>query len=112
LLIGSRNEDLLVGGNDEDIHIGGFTIHDNSVAALDAIMAVWGSAASFSSRVATLTAPGGLLQAGTAVFDDDAIDLIIGGAGRDLVFGDTNPLDGAFDLIALQSAQDVLVAVN
>ena len=37
---------------------------------------------------------------------------IIGNAGRDLIFGDTNPWDGAVDQISLQSLQDVLVAVN
>lgn len=75
-------------------------------------MAIWTSAASFNSRVTSLTTSGGLLQAGVAVFDDDDLDIIIGGAGRDLVFGDTNPFDGAIDLIALQSAQDRLIAVN
>jgi Ca2+-binding RTX toxin-like protein len=112
LLIGSQDEDRLESGNDEDILIGGYTSHDNNLAALDAVMAVWTSAASFSSRVATLTGSGGLLQAGVTVFDDDDDDTIIGGAGRDLIFGDTNPWDGAIDSIALQSALDVLVAVN
>ncbi len=112
LLIGSQDEDYLNGGTDEDILIGGWTVHDSNVVALDAVMAVWGSAASFNSRVATLTGSGGLLQAGVAVFDDDDNDILVGGAGRDLVFGDTNPWDGAVDLIALQAAQDVLVAVN
>ena len=28
------------------------------------------------------------------MFDDDATDLILGGSGRDLVFGDNNPGDG------------------
>jgi hypothetical protein len=112
LLIGSQNEDLLNGGGDEDILIGGYTSHDNNVSALDAIMAIWGSAANFNTRVAALTGSGGLLQAGVAVFDDDDFDILVGGTGRDLVFGDTNPWDGAVDLIALQLTQDVLVAVN
>jgi hypothetical protein len=47
------------------------------------------------------------------VFDDNDEDTIIGGAGRDLIFGDTSPLgDGVADSIALQSLLDVLVAVN
>jgi Ca2+-binding RTX toxin-like protein len=112
VVIGSQDEDILKGGNDEDILIGGYTVHDSDLAALDAIMAVWGSSDSFNSRVATLTGSGGLLQAGVAVFDDDDDDVIVGGAGRDLIFGDTNPWDGALDIIALQSLQDVLVAVN
>jgi Ca2+-binding RTX toxin-like protein len=116
LLIGSEQQDLLVGGNGEDILIGGWTIHDNNTVALNNIMATWGSDASFNSRVETLTGSGGLLQAGVAVFDDDALDLILGGAGRDLVFGDTNPAgdddDGVFDLLALNLIQDKLVALN
>ena len=66
---------LLEGGDDEDILIGGYTIHDNNVAALDAVMAIWTSSASFSARVTTLTGSGGLLQGGVAVFDDDDHDM-------------------------------------
>ncbi len=51
VLIGSQDEDTLDGGGDEDMLIGGYTTHDNDVAALDAIMTIWGSSASFSSRV-------------------------------------------------------------
>jgi Ca2+-binding RTX toxin-like protein len=112
LLIGSDDEDYLNAGTDEDILIGGYTSHDNNLAALDAVMAVWTSSANFNSRVGTLTGSGGLLQAGVTVFDDDDDDTLIGAAGRDLIFGDTNPWDGALDTIALQSALDVLVAVN
>lgn len=112
VLIGSQDEDTLRGGGDDDILIGGYTSHDNDVAALDAIMAIWGSSASFSSRVATLTASDGLLEAGVSVFDDDDDDRIMGNAGRDLIFGDTYQWDGAVDSISLQAAQDVLVAVN
>jgi Ca2+-binding RTX toxin-like protein len=112
LLIGSQDNDMIFGGGGEDILIGGYTIHDNDLAALDSIMAIWTSSASFNSRVNTLKGSGGLLQAGVAVFDDDDGDILLGGAGRDLVFGDTNLWDGAIDLIALQAARDVLVAVN
>jgi uncharacterized delta-60 repeat protein len=112
LLIGSQNEDTLKGGGDDDILIGGYTSHDNNIAALDAIMAIWGSAASFSSRVATLTSSGGLLQANVTVFDDDDDDHIMGNAGRDLIFADTYAWDGALDTVSLQASQDVLVAVN
>jgi Ca2+-binding RTX toxin-like protein len=112
VIIGSQDEDTLKGGNDEDVLIGGFTTHDNNVAALDAIMAIWGSSASFNARVTALTGSGGLLEAGVTVFDDDDDDTIHGNAGRDLVFGDTNPWDGALDTIHLHPLQDVLVAVN
>jgi hypothetical protein len=113
LLIGSLDSDLLNGGGDDDILIGGVTIHDNDLAALDAIMAVWGSSADFTTRVNTLKNPGGLLEAGVAVFDDDAGDVIIGASGRDLAYGDTSrQWDGVKDSISLQSSQDVLVALN
>jgi hypothetical protein len=75
-------------------------------------MAIWGSAASFSSRVATLTGVGGLLQPGVAVFDDDDHDVLDGGAGRDLYFGDNDPWDHVVDQIKLQSLQDQLIAVT
>jgi uncharacterized delta-60 repeat protein len=112
LLIGSQDEDYLNAGTDEDILIGGYTSHDNNLAALDAVMAVWTSADSFDDRVADLTGSGGLLEAGVTVFDDDDDDTLIGGAGRDLIFGDTTPWDGSMDTISLQPLLDVLVAVN
>jgi Ca2+-binding RTX toxin-like protein len=112
LLIGSKDNDLIMGGGGEDILIGGITIHDANVDALDAVMAIWTSSNSLNSRVATLTASGGLLETGVSVFDDDDSDILIGGAGRDLIFGDTNPWDGSFDLIAFQPILDVLVSVN
>ena len=112
VLIGSQDEDCLSGGNDEDILIGGCTVHDNNVAALDAIMAIWSSSASFSSRVATLSGSGGLLQAGVTVFDDDDHDQLVGDAGRDLYFGDNNPADHVTDSISLQALQDQLIAVT
>ncbi len=113
LLIGGQGSDLLVGGGDDDILVGGSTSHDGNLAKLDEIMAIWTSTASFNARVdlllADLLKPSG---PGQTVFDDGSLDIISGGGGRDLVFGDTNPFDGAFDLIALQSAQDRLIAVN
>jgi hypothetical protein len=112
LVIGSQDDDRLKGGGDEDILIGGFTAHDNNLAALDAIMAVWNSSASFNARVNALTASGGLLEGGVTVFDDDDNDQLIGGPGRDLIFGDTYRWDGAIDQIALQANQDILIAVN
>jgi Ca2+-binding RTX toxin-like protein len=121
LLIGSENQDLLVGGNGEDILIGGSTIHDDDIAALDNIMAIWGDAdRTFDERVETLTDPDdpedpfdsiGWLES-SALFGDGALDIIVGGAGRDLVFGDTNPVDGVVDLLVLSAIQDVLVALN
>jgi Ca2+-binding RTX toxin-like protein len=114
LVSGGLGNDLLVGGGEDDILIGGTTSYDNSIAELDAIMAIWSGTASFNARVAALTATiGGLLRANVTVIDDDALDIITAGAGSDLVFGDTSlSSDGVIDLIALQSAQDRLIAVN
>jgi Ca2+-binding RTX toxin-like protein len=113
LIVGGVGSDALLGGGGEDILIGGYTIHDGDIAKLDEIMGIWSSSASFNDRIALLTAVGGLLQANQAVFDDDSLDVISGGGGADLVFGDRSLLgDGAIDLIALQTAQDRLIALN
>ncbi len=112
LMIGGVGNDILLGGGDDDIIIGGTTVHDNNVNALNLIMATWTSGASFNDRVAALTGGGGLLQANVNVLNDNSLDILTGGGGRDLIFGDTNPFDGSFDLIALQNAQDRLIALN
>ncbi len=112
VLIGSQNDDFLNGGTGEDVLIGGVTVHDDNVAALDAVMAIWSSSDSYNARVTTLTGSGGLLEAGVSVFDDDDHDVLVGGAGRDLYFGDNNPWDGTIDTIALQPLQDQLIAVT
>jgi RTX calcium-binding nonapeptide repeat (4 copies)/PKD domain len=112
LMIGGMGSDLLTGGAGEDILIGGYTTYDANVASLDAIMAIWSSSASFSARVALLTGSGGMLKAGVTVFDDDARDIMDGGAGHDLYFANTNLHDHDVDLIALQQSLDSLVAVN
>ena len=92
--------------------IGGFTIHDNDVVALDAIMSIWSSSATFDARVASLTGAGGLLQPGVAVFDDHDHDTLVGDAGRDVYFSKTNGWNGAVDSISLQSLQDRLIVVT
>ena len=72
LIIGSQDNDWLKGGDGEDILIGGVTIHDNNVAALDAVMAIWTSAASFNTpREHRSRTPAACCKAGVAVFDDD-----------------------------------------
>ena len=118
-LIGSQDEDLLNSGNDDDILIGGYTSYDDynatGKAAIDAVMAIWTSTASFTSRVSSLTASGGLLQANAKVFDDDNVDMIVGGSGRDLAFGDNSPAgDGVQDLLSLNlsALQDTLVQLT
>jgi Ca2+-binding RTX toxin-like protein len=117
LMIGSDDQDLLSAGDGDDILIGGVTSYDDygvaAKAAIDAVMAIWKSSASFNSRVSLLTASGGLLEANSKVFDDDNTDMILGGSGRDLVFGDNSPIgDGVQDLLSLSATQDVLVAIT
>ncbi len=111
LIIGGDGTDVLSGGTGDDILIGGWTIHDTNVAALNAVMNIWTSSASFNSRVATLTALGGLLEANVAVFDDDDHDVLSGDSGRDLVFANTNLWSGDFDVVALQLIDDLLVSL-
>jgi hypothetical protein len=113
LLIGSRDSDHIEGGDSDDILIGGYTSYDDDVAALDSIMDIWGSSDSFDSRVSTLTSPGGLLEAGVTVFDDNSRDDVIGNSGRDLAFADTSrQFDSVKDSVSMQHNKDVLVALN
>src|SRR5438105_7784816 len=63
-LIGGQGRDILIGGAGQatlqagsggDILIGGTTDYDNNAAALAAFLAEWGSADSYSTRMARLT---------------------------------------------------------
>src|SRR5439155_975818 len=64
-LIGGQGRDILIGGAGQatlqagsggDILIGGTTDYDNNAAALAAFLAEWGSADSYATRVANLSA--------------------------------------------------------
>ncbi len=112
LVIGGDNSDVLTGGGGDDIIVDGWTSHDNDTAALDAIMAIWTSSASFSSRVADLTGSGDLLEPGVAVFDDGDHDVISSGSGHDLVFANTDLWSGGFDVAAVQLVNDILEPVS
>lgn len=115
ILIGGLGRDLLFGANDEDILIGGTTAHDNNDVALLAIRDEWTSDRPYPTRVANLRDGSGSLnrQNGAfflrstdpepTVFDDGAIDLLMGGNGRDwfLLFPgdlavDRGPLEQGF----------------
>ncbi|HEX5472602.1 MAG TPA: hypothetical protein VFW73_11985, partial [Lacipirellulaceae bacterium] len=112
LVIGGTGSDVLTGGGGDDILIDGYTSHDNDTTALDAIMAEWTSADSFSTRVANLTGSGGLLQSGVAVFDDGDHDVLASGAGHDLVFANTDLWSGDFDVASVQLVSDILEPVS
>lgn len=92
LLIGGFGVDNLRGGLEQDIVIGGTTLHDNSTAALQAIMAEWGrTTRTYSQRITALRLGGGLngttrLFAGT-VMDDGMTDALRGEGDLDWFWG-------------------------
>jgi Ca2+-binding RTX toxin-like protein len=104
LLIGGRGSDVMLGLGGEDLLIAGTTAFDANAAALWAIHQEWNSNRSYATRVANLRDGSGsadrangsyFLQAtrpDATVFDDGAIDLLVGGGGRDWFFAN---LDGS-----------------
>jgi Ca2+-binding RTX toxin-like protein len=100
-LLGGQGRDILIGGAGRstlqagaggDILIGGTTAYDSNVAALASILAEWGSADDYATRIARLAGSisGGLngvyfLNANT-VHDNDLADYLYGGAGLDWYF--------------------------
>jgi ELWxxDGT repeat protein len=97
LLIGGAGADTLNAGGAGDILIGGTTSYNADTAAnrkaLDYIMAEWGSADSYSTRIKKLTNGGGLngsyVLNSTTVSADNAINVLNGGAGLDWFFART-----------------------
>jgi Ca2+-binding RTX toxin-like protein len=91
VLIGGVGLDKLTGSTNGDLLIAGQTVHDANAAALALILAEWASAASYSDRVAHLTGTAGGLNGsvrldGSNVIHDNAVDVLLGGAGEDLFF--------------------------
>jgi hypothetical protein len=94
ILIGGAGSDTLTGGNSDDILIGGTTSDDASIAALDVLLAEWGSADTYANRVKYLSGTAGGLNGTTylktgTVFNDNASDTLIGGGGTDWFFSST-----------------------
>ena len=101
LLIGGANQDTLRGEAGDDILIGGTTDHSGNIAALNAIMAEWGSGHAYATRIAVLRDSGVLagtvkLNGNTVHNDAGVADTLTGAADRDWFF---------------QSANDVLDAI-
>ena len=46
------------------------------------------------------------------MFDDDALDILIGGSGRDLLFADKYLWDGSIDLVLFNHRYDYLEPVS
>jgi hypothetical protein len=96
ILIGGRGADLLDGGNGGDILVAGFspTYEANTTdarAALCSILDEWKRGqGGYAGRVDHITNGGGLNGSNvfnaTTLFDDDEIDVLIGGNGRDWFF--------------------------
>jgi hypothetical protein len=94
ILIGGKGGDSVLGGSADDIVIGGFTNFDNSGdandQALEAILAEWRSADSYTTRITKIKAGVGPMLAkfvfGTTVHDDGNSSTLTGGPGSDWFF--------------------------
>ncbi len=102
VMIGGRGADRLVGEAGDDLLISGFTLFDDNLAALAAIMAEWSSNRSYLARVANLrgdeSSPHFSAQRANGqvflttrgplatVFDDNERDKLTGSSGRDWYF--------------------------
>ena len=99
LIIGGGGKDTLTAGSGGDILIGGRTAYDTSVAALDAILAIWSRTdLSYGARITALQSgvsyvdsTGTHIAALTPsnVIDDSASDILNGGSGQDWFFAHT-----------------------
>jgi hypothetical protein len=122
VMTGGRGRDVLRGGNGEEILIAGWTRFDNSIAALDLILAEWTSSNSYQTRIDNLRNGTGALLAGRAVklaansrdrtvFDDDQRDVLSGERGRDWFFADLDGLDGDDDEITDRALNELVDAL-
>lgn len=93
LVVGGGGKDTLLGGDGDDLVMAGRTSFDvgvaNDVIALSAIFREWNSGNSYEQRIARITgaavSPLGtsLFKPGVSAFDDNALDTVYGGKGRD-----------------------------
>jgi Ca2+-binding RTX toxin-like protein len=95
IIIGGTGADKINGAAEEDIVIAGTTNFDagtdDNRAALRDLFNAWISAAPYSTRVASITAEGGVGSSGASLNvnttqDDTSIDKVNGGALTDLFF--------------------------
>ena len=95
ILIGGLGADSLDGGSGDDILVGGYTVYDENVAALTAMMAEWSSSRSRSTRIANLNGTGTgtrangsyFLKAGITVLDDNVKDTVFSDSSDWLLLG-------------------------
>jgi Ca2+-binding RTX toxin-like protein len=87
ILIGGTGRDRLYGNAFDDILVAGSTAHDEDDAALQSILNEWTSGNSYAMRVNNIRNGGGQNGAfvfdDTTVFDDGAVDNLIGDGGLD-----------------------------
>jgi uncharacterized delta-60 repeat protein len=95
ILIGGLGADVCRGGAGEDILIGGFTAYDNNLPSLKSALNEWSNPNHNSGqRFGQLQGSGGgsglngnsFLKPGQTVFDDNAADVLEGGADDDWFF--------------------------
>jgi hypothetical protein len=83
ILIGGTGSDNLTGGSGGDLLIGGNTDYDSNTGALQAILAEWTSADSYSTRISDIRNGGGLNGSfkfnSTTVHNDSQPDTLTGG---------------------------------
>ena len=128
VLTGGQGRDLLIGGTGaatlnagvgDDLLIGGWTnydigsagmTYDQKLAALDAVMAEWGSSDSYATRVNNLNKVGGYLN--TTVHDNYAN----GNAVADVLNGNKTANDWFFaginDSVNGKNSNDVITRIN
>ncbi|MBN1853791.1 MAG: hypothetical protein JW829_13750 [Pirellulales bacterium] len=98
LIFAGQGSDILYGSIGEDILIAGFTLFDIDSAALTKLRDEWTSDRTYEERILNLSAAGTedrlnddyFLLDGLTVFDDDDLDILIGGSGDDWFFFKTD----------------------
>jgi Ca2+-binding RTX toxin-like protein len=119
LLIGGTGNDLITAGTGDDIVIAGRTIYDHNDLALRSILSEWASSDSFAVRVSNIKGltPSGLDLNGayylntSTVQDDQSIDVLVGGSGRDWFFADTSGQTGPKDIVLGLHTGDVVTNI-
>jgi RTX calcium-binding nonapeptide repeat (4 copies) len=119
-LIGGRGRDILIGGagratlqagSGGDVLIGGATANDNNAAALAAILAEWGSADDYLTRIARLTGSmsggvnGAYLLNASTVHGNGLADKLYGGPGLDWYFA------GLMDVLFNKTSDEVVTII-